>query len=253
MSIITTLLNIFLGPKANTVKQEQVVIASDSTTPTTVGALQGEPMSAWGDSDIVKRLTFCATLQLRTPLRVLLRHGAIHLDIQSEPPIIAREDWEGIWLPQVSATPYQGEMASDVGPVRASDYLPFLLAIREIVEANEPIESRVKKLQEMPLMDGWKTYVEQYGPSHISNHKGMCWVTDYFFPRFLDTIPKLGGVEIEELSRLGLDTANSITDASDECLLSIKGIGRAKLQKIRSYCASVTDNRDSKRLDEVVR
>ena len=44
----------------------------------TVGELQSEPLSAWGNDDIAKGLRFIATLQLRTPLRVLLRDGEIH-------------------------------------------------------------------------------------------------------------------------------------------------------------------------------
>lgn len=49
-------------------------------------------------TDIMAGYTFCATMQLRTPLRVLLRHGEKHQG-PKEPPVIAREQWKGIWIP----------------------------------------------------------------------------------------------------------------------------------------------------------
>ena len=53
----------------------------------------------WGnDKDVISGLEFNATMQLRTPLRVLKRHGEIHSDINTELPQIVNEMWEGIWL-----------------------------------------------------------------------------------------------------------------------------------------------------------
>jgi hypothetical protein len=129
---------------------------------TTVGELQSAPLSVWGNEDIIKGLAFCATMQLRTPLRVLLRHGALHTDRHKTPPQIALEPWEGIWLPvtksmqeiiegpdsttealrfgiayDASFGALGNTMASDVGPILAKDYLPFLIAVRRVVEAND--------------------------------------------------------------------------------------------------------------------
>ncbi len=77
--------------------------AADASSPArkTVGELQNEPMSAWGNNDVITGLQFCATMQLRTPLQVLLRHGEIHTDRNTKPPRIALEPWEGIWLPRL--------------------------------------------------------------------------------------------------------------------------------------------------------
>ena len=229
---------------------------SNASSPTgkTVGELQSEPMSAWGNDDIITGLEFIATMQLRTPLRVLLRHGEIHSDRAKPPPEIAEEKWEGIWVPTVDMfRDWKYECASDVGYVLAKDYLPFLIAVRKIVESHDSIESRIQRLREMPLTKNWKAYVDKYGPSHISKSTGKDWIITYFFPRFINSIPKINVATIEELSSLGLDTPNGIESASDEFLLGVKGIGQSKLKVIRDYCASITDNRDADRIENVTR
>lgn len=227
----------------------------------TVGELQSEPMSAWSNDDIITGLEFISTMQLRTPLRVLLRHGEIHTDKNTKPPEIANEGWEGIWLPKTETFCWEDIgrpktetlVASDIGPIRADDYLPFLIAVRKIVESDDSIENRIQRLREMPLSKDWKTYVERHGPSHVSKCTGMDWIIAYFFPRFIDTIPKINGTTIMELSSLGLNTPNSITSTSDGRLLNINGIGQSKLKVIREYCASITDNRDSNRIEDITR
>lgn len=222
----------------------------------TVGELQSEPMSAWGNDDIVKGLQFGATMQLRTPLRVLLRHGEIHADKAYPPPKIAIEPWEGFWLPVTKsfedialghdnsaddidrfrrldaelASKYT--IASDVGPILAEDYLPFLIAVRRIVETHDPIGRRIKALREMPIVADWQAY--------FSKHGGIEGIVQRFFPKF-SNLPA------------GLDTPNLIAGASDETLLGIKGIGPAKLKAMRERCACITENRDADRVEDVIR
>jgi len=206
-----------------------------------------------GNDDIIKGLEFIATLQLRTPLRVLLRHGEIHTDIKTEPPKTIKEMWEGAWVQKTKTfrelgcdvdEVAPGTHASDVGQVLPADYLPFLIAIRRVVETDEPIENRINKLREMPIWDEWKTYVEKHG--------GIETISGRFFPEFIDTIPKISAA-IDELSELGLETPNRIAAAPDETLLSIKGIGQSKLKTIRDYCAGITKNRDADRVENVIR
>ena len=89
-------------------------------------------------------------MQLRTPLRVLRRHGELHRDLSAPPPRIANELWEGIWI---SLLPQQdtlfGEMASEVGPipVDGGQYLPFLLAVRSVVEGEGSASERRHRLE----------------------------------------------------------------------------------------------------------
>lgn len=229
--------------------------------PKTIGELQNEPLSAWGNDDIIEGLQFSATLQLRTPLRVLLRHGEIHTEKRAPPPRITKEAWEGLWTPKTESYRSLGidvdevpvTCASDVGPVSPGDYLPFLIALRKTVELDEPIEERIKKLRTMPIRPEWQTFVESYGARGKSRHRGLAWVIEYFFPRFINTIPKLTEGAVRELAELGLDTPDRIAAAPDETLLGIKGIGLAKLQLIRDYCAGITKNRDADRIENVGR
>lgn len=235
----------------------------------TIGELQDEPLSAWGNDDIIEGLKFSATMQLRTPLRVLLRHGEMHTDRKTAPPKIINEMWEGIWTAKtksyeeiVSGPDSKPEdieyfrridadleksrtVASDIGPIHPSDYLPFLISIRKIVELDETINNRIKKLRELPILDEWKTYVKKHG--------GKKRIIGYFFPRFIDTIPTLNLSIKGELSKLRLHTPNRIAAASDEMLLGIKGIGNAKLKTIRGYCADITENRDADRIENVIK
>jgi hypothetical protein len=215
----------------------------------------GNPEKAWNENqDIVHGLQFAATMQLRTPLRVLKRHGEIHSDIHTKPEQIAKEMWEGIWLPKLATWRELGidedemdesTIASNIGQIKASEYLPFLISVREIVETNESIDSRINMMRKKPMTGIWKTYVVKHG--------GIDEIINQFFPRFINTIPKLNKTTIDELSRLGIFTANKLEAASDSSLMSINGIGKAKLKSMRDYCASITKNRDDDRLDNVTR
>jgi hypothetical protein len=127
----------------------------------------------------------------------------------------------------------------------AADYLLLLTAIRKIVELNESIENRIDKLRQMLSACDWQDF--------LSEHGGIEEIVQYFFPRFIKSIPTLTTGAVDELSRLGLDTPNRIAAASDETLLGIKGIGPAKLKAIRERCAAITENRDADRIENVNR
>lgn len=245
MSILASLSRFLLGSKGNTLKQEQPAIIPDAGNTKTVGELQDKPMSSWGNSDIIECLRFSATLQLRNSLRILLRHDEIHSDPNTAPPIIALEGWEGIWMASVNRKPFQGYIASHAGPVLAKDYLPFLIAIRQVVEAQDSIERRVENLSGMHFKKDWQTYLDKLG--------GIERIINQFFPDFISSIPGLSRVAAQELKVLGLSTPNKLASTSDKTLLGIKGIGPSKLLKIRDYCAGIIENRDSDREDKVIR
>jgi len=237
---------------------EQTTMSAAQSKPkiiTTIEESQNNKNKLWrGNDDIIKGLEFIATMQLRTPLRVLLRHGEIHTDINTEPPKIIKELWEGIWvtktktyrelgidMPEIAP----GTHASDVGQVLPDDYLPFLIAIRKIVELDEPIETRIAKLREMLPACKWQTFLHKHGgPEKIIQH---------FFPRYISPMPKLPAGTVRELSKLGFDTPARIAKASDEVLLSMKGIGPAKLRAIRAHCSDMAKHRDADRVDNVTR
>jgi hypothetical protein len=195
-------------------------------------------------------------MQLRTPLRVLLRHGEFHTDKTKSPPKIALQPGEGAWRPiiksfkKLARGPYltaddielfrrlyagiarKYTRASDIGLVRVADYLPFLIAVRRVVEAHHTIEHRMKKLRQMQLVPEWQTFA--------SKHGGIEGIIKRFFPKFMNLAP-------------GLDTPNRIAAASDRTLLLVKGVGHVRLKAIRERCAGITENRDSDRVENVIR
>lgn len=155
----------------------------------------------------------------------------------------------GVDLPE----PPTGTHSSDIGQIRPADYLPFLIAVRRIIETHDPIEHRIEKLRVMLKMGDWKKYVRRYGPSRMCKSRGADWIVESLFPRFIKSIPKLTSGMIDGLSRLRLDTPNRIAAVSDETLSSVKGIGPAKLIAIREHCARITENRDADRVENVIR
>lgn len=254
MKIIHLLINAFLGGKKKAQKKKCKVkpIAKIFTT---IEESQNNKVNAWGDNDdVIKGMEFCATMQLRTPLRVLLRHGEIHSNINTEPPKIAKEMWEGIWIHQIKTWSEMGinmdeipdsTIASDIGQVKQEDYLPFLITVRKIVELNDSIENRIKMLREYPMIGDWRTCVE--------SHDGINNIIEELFPQFIRTIPKISKAEVSGFKSLGLLTPNLIAAASDEAILSIKGIGQAKLKKLREYCAGISSCRDNERIESLTR
>ena len=112
--------------------------------------------------DLVIGWEFSAKLQISTALEALLHHGEIFRGSRLEAPKYG--EWldgyssDGAWIP-ATASWYElvlqsgGDLdaarkldefgrqtthASDIGYVRAEEYLPFLIEFRKIVEANAP-------------------------------------------------------------------------------------------------------------------
>lgn len=249
MGIFKFITNVVFG---NTNKQLDI----DKTEPVNKFEIHsGNPVKAWIENqDVINGLQFSATMQLRTPLRVLKRHGEIHSDVNTEPPKIGHEMWEGIWIPKTKTWRELGldvdeikesTMATDLGQITATEYLPFLISVREIIEKNESIDSRINMMRNKPMTGSWKTYIDKHG--------GVDKIINQFFPRFIDTIPKLNILTIDELYRLGIVTPNKLEETSDSELMAINGIGKAKLKTIRDYCANITKNRDDARLENIQR
>ena len=211
------------------------------------------PLLDWA-GDVCNGFIFCATLQLRTPLRVLLRHGEICPKSDGQQPQIALEQWEGVWLPKSRTWREMGidmdEMdegthASLIGQIRPSEYMPFLVAVREIVEMSEPIGYRLQELRKMLSSCPWQNYVEKHG--------GIEAIVQHFFPRHIAPFPKLPESTRENLLKLGLLTPTRIATTTDERLLEFKGIGPAKLKAIRAHFADIAKDPDADRVENVYR
>lgn len=199
---------------------------------------------------VVEGWRFCATIQLRTPLRILKRDREVSKGL-AEPPEITRELWEGIWLPVPRALDvlpaFQGSTrSSDIGPIPSNggDYLKFLLHIREIVEAPTSVESRRSKLRGVDLPPEWKSFSESHG--------GLSAICDYFFPPFTGSIKGLQAQTLRALEANGWKTPQVIASLSNAELLAVKGIGPSKIKAIRIACDQAHDS-SSEFLDSVSR
>lgn len=223
---------------------------------TTLGEMQSMPLSAWGDDSIIAGYQFFATLQLRTPLRVLRWNGVVHTDRNTPPPQVIEALWEGFWIVKtktwkelsgVDLPEFEpSTVAADIGPVPNDDtYLQFLMAVRAILEDPGSIDERIQKLRKATWPPEWQNFMGRQG--------GVGEVIERFFPLFVNTIPKLTFETTSVLSRLNFDTPNKLAAAPDEILLAVKGIGAAKLRTMRNYCDGIIENRDDKRLDRVIR
>ena len=128
------------------------------------------------NSDVIKGLEFFATLQIRTPLSVLIHHGETFSGPPSKAPQYGTMA-DGIWVPVTKTWRELGidigeiserEGASDVGPVKASEYLPFLIEFRKIVEGNTKIEEQIELIHDLCNQN--------------DKHRRYCKLISYDFP-----------------------------------------------------------------------
>lgn len=186
--------------------------------------------------DVLAGWRFCATMQLRTPFRVLSRHGELHEDLATEPAIIALEQWEGIWLQRTKSFRDLGidldeiatTMASDIGqvPQDGGDYLPFLLALRKAAESSGTVKERRAATAAVAREAAYKKFV--------SAHGGQGKLLDKLFPPFTSTIPRLSSATAKALDQAGLHSPDKIARASDQSLRSIEGVGPATVKTLRA-------------------
>jgi hypothetical protein len=208
---------------------------------------------ARANQHIIASYQFCATLQLQTPLRVLVRHREFHSRLDTPPPVIARTAAEGVWLPKpktlrelgfnVRDMP-PGTMASEIGqiPVDGGDYLKFLIAVREVAERSGSVEDRRSGVALVLRDPKWQEIVGLSG--------GEDAVLDRLFPPFLSTIPRMSAKVASALRASGHATPASIDRASDKELLSLAGVGPSMLKAVRSAVEAAADP-DSEFVDRV--
>jgi hypothetical protein len=185
---------------------------------------------------------FRASLQLRTPRRVLLRHGEVHADPQSPPPVIATEVWQGRWVRRRAGDQRPGDssfpphlyerVATDAGRVEPYNYLPFLLAVRAVVESAGAVGDRRQALAKELGNEDWRGFVTKLG--------GVADILDRFFPSFISTLDIRNATQAG-FRRRGLLTAAQILAASDHELLTVSGIGELTAAKCRAQCAQAAD------------
>lgn len=221
----------------------------------TIAVSSDRPIPDWAlhNSDILDGFRFFATLQLRTPARVLAEHGRIHRDLRSAPPEVVQEPWQGIWVPKTKSfqelglsigEPTESSCASDIGTVLPSQYLPFLIGVREVVENNGPPNQRRALLADFLADKAVAGWVERHGGSEK--------ILAHFFPTFVASLPHLAADAQAALLALGANTPSAFLRLTDTELLTLKGVSAARAEKLRNYAAECPDQ-DEPYLDLVQR
>jgi hypothetical protein len=194
-------------------------------------------------------MSFLATFQVRTPLRIVKRYGQ-ELPLGVELPSDF-EPWMGIWIPKpktfrqlgfdIDEADSDSMVASPAGPVKPSEYLPFLIAVREAVEESSGgLNGRLVRLEAVSARPEFSRFVAAEG--------GAAALCDRLFPPFLSSIPGLPSSSRVALKQLGLSTVAALRPAPDHVLLAVKGIGPAKLKAIRERCAEYCDDPAAERM-----
>lgn len=236
MKLLQNIVNFFSKPVV--IDQHQVFKVSS-----------GDPMAAFKNNEsVVGSLEFYATLQLRTPLEILLLDGKQHTN-PNLPPDFNVEPWQGSWVPRLKPwegmnhdfNSYESASASEIGLIHRSSYLPFLIAVRQQIEAEGSKNTRIEKLHAELRKHEWSDFV--------ARHQGIDAITNKFFPFFIDTLPGISTAIKEQLKGQGIKTAEQLSQTELTVLQSVKGIGKVKAAVLRDYAKGITNNRFDERIE----
>lgn len=186
-------------------------------------------------AEILNGFKLVVTLQLRTPLCVLEMHGTEHLGPPSSLPNMAgiadarwvskTKTWaEMTGLPIADAP--ESESASLIGFVRASGYLPFLKAVRGVMESCDSIIVKQKNLN---CLADRSAQFREYWERHRA--------ADPSFPEscLYYEILELDGVNADTARRLfdmGFTSAMDVARLSHVTLMTLPGIGPVRSRRI---------------------
>lgn len=198
---------------------------------------QTTPQDVWLES--IDEYVYRARFQLTTPLAALLFHDKRHLSLGDPPPEVTPGNRHGQWQPElqeeVNVAPESRLVPSAVGPIAADggNFLPFLIAVRQAIETDEPIAARIVNLHKVLQAEAHAAHLETLG--------GTEHIERLFFPYFASSVSGLGKGVVTALRDRGLCTPAQIANATDAELLAIKGIGPARLKAIRAACLAATE------------
>ena len=202
----------------------------------TIGNMQDKPFF---EDDAISHLKFNATLQLRTPLSVLVHHGEIFKENGKVPPNYAKEEWQGIWITKtksyielglyIDEIP-SGTVSTDIGSVEedeAKDYLEFLIKFHTISESEIDVEEKIIKIKHLYKSDAnfKKYYIRQTGDKKD-------FLESYFKLLIRNVLPSNIANSFKEA---GYRTLKDLKGANPKDLLSLKNVGHATISKLKKY------------------
>ncbi len=184
--------------------------------------------------DVIDGLQFCATLHLRTPLTVLRHHGEKFAGPPSAAPKYGTSA-DGIWSYKTKSWAHLGidmselpesQHATDIGPLKASEYLPFLIEFREIVESDEPHEAKLSRLE------GLSRRSELFSAIWVRLQSAYDDFPKSFFYFEFTKLPGVGRKMAKKLYDMGFRSVSEIANSNTERLTRVPGMGTATAEKI---------------------
>lgn len=225
------------------------------------------------NADIIKGYRFVATLQLRTPLRVLRHHGEFHNWSEAGLPQYAQAAWEGIWVPVTkswaelagskaklhseqpkesfealfrqrlvehgfsaseAANVVPNAVSSDIGPV-PEDGGMYLGFLNAFRGIVEFPASPEEKREAIEALAMTNTTFEKY--IEIHRRQSRDWPDAWLgYEEWLE-LPEIGVRVARQLYNAGLQTPGVVHRATDNQLRAIEGIGKATVARIRQVSA----------------
>lgn len=189
------------------------------------------------NKDILEGYEYIATLHLSTPLHILEKHGKLFVGPKENAPEYGNQA-QGIWVPKLKDglagsdwrnSAYETPQASDVGHVKAADYLPFLKAYRRVVESDESIPRKIDAIKSLGNeSDRFRGFIERLGKAYDDFPESV-------FYRELTRIPGIGMTTARRLFELGYLCIDDLKNADAGELRKINGIGKKVIQSIREY------------------
>lgn len=139
-------------------------------------------------------------------------------------------------------------VSSSIGLIawNGGELLPFLIAIRTIVELDTSIDERIASLRAEIAASRWRAF-------NANPVFALPKIVDLFFPSFLRRVPGLPAVTILAMHTLNLDTPAKILATDEATLLALKGIGPATLATLIKACRRSGVFQHASRIDAVER
>ena len=200
------------------------------------------------NADVLKGYEYSAAMCLNTPLEGLIHHKELRKFPVKKLPLYCDERY-GIWLPKTKSwaelnrnPAFQGKAEqidenipqkmiwSDVGEITedGANYIHFLKEFRNIVESDKSPDHKMEQITALGI--GNKEY-QQFIDIHFE--KNTDWMEEYLgYESFLG-IDGIGTKVAKSLYEAGYTSKHVVMQANDKELLKIKGVGKAKVCKIK--------------------
>ncbi len=197
--------------------------------------------------DLVKGFIFRPTLKLKTPLWLLKKDGELFQGEVEDLPKYGDDSqcfWSTKFDPKYDFLSKGRTSASDAGQVIREQYITYAISYREIIEGELSVIDKINAINELPKSSSTHrtihnkivTYYDGIEELHDYAFTNVKEKIDYYSDKdgYLYLINGLHKAQREQLICSGINNIHQLSEMSDKDLLSIKGIGKVLLQRIRA-------------------